>query len=296
MAGETAPSAVGGGSVTGSAMLSSRGMDVGSFCYSHGDQAAKGELCKMQILNHGYVLQPFHNLISACQNNVLLGLRLLEKVDTFPGPTAEEVQFFQMAFGNSPSDLRQSKAQFKRWVLLNGLRDINQCIGATLQRFITFKTVESELKTNPTTSITERERELRRELDRCYTPDLVKRFNRLCSEPLVLRKEIESLNMARNCLEHSAGNVTERFCNSPQKNKLTIFGRRFKLFFEQGDEEVLAQIGIPGPENAGLYLSSEDFEIQFGLGQPIDLSLKQFLDILNTCVFLRADIETKLVA
>jgi hypothetical protein len=86
----------------------------------------------------------------------------------------------------------------------------------------------------------------------------------------------------------------KRFCNSPQKDKLIIFGRRFKLFFKRGEEEVLAQLGKPGPENAALMLGAENFEIAFALDQSIELSLKQFLDVLNTCVFVRADIEEKL--
>ena len=90
----------------------------------------------MQILDRSYVLEPFHNLIGACQNNVLLGLRLVEKIETFPGPTAEEIQFFQMTFGGPSDDIGQGKVRSKQWILLNGLRDINQCIGTALQRFI----------------------------------------------------------------------------------------------------------------------------------------------------------------
>jgi hypothetical protein len=41
-------------------------------------------------LNKNYVLAPFHQLLSNCQTNVLLGLRLIEKIDRFPPPTPEE--------------------------------------------------------------------------------------------------------------------------------------------------------------------------------------------------------------
>ncbi len=90
------------------------------------------------------------------------------------------------------------------------------------------------------------------------------------------------------------GTVVTKFCNNPEKDKLIIFGRRFKVFFKRGEEEILAQLGKPGPENAALMLGAENFEIQFALGQSVELSLKQFLDVLNTCVFIRADIEEKL--
>jgi hypothetical protein len=56
----------------------------------------------------------------------------------------------------------------------------------------------------------------------------------------------------------------------------------------------LSQQPQSGPENAALMLEAEDFVIEFAVGQPIQLSLKQFLDVLNTCIFLRADIALKL--
>lgn len=225
---------------------------------------------------------------------MLLGLRLAEKVEIFPGPTAEEIQFFHVAFRGPSADLGQSKARFKRWMLLNGLRDIHQCVGAALQRFIIFKTIEAETKLSSTLNIEAREGELRRHLSRLHYPDLLKKANLVCSEPLILQEAIDSFNRARNCLEHSVGTVAKRFCNSPQKDKLIILGRRFKLFFKRGEEEVLAELGKPGLENAALMLGAENFEIPFVLDQPIELSLKQFVDILNTCVFVRVDIEEKL--
>jgi hypothetical protein len=41
-------------------------------------------------------------------------------------------------------------------------------------------------------------------------------------------------------------------------------------------------------------LGAEDFEIEFAVGQAIDLSLRQFPGILNTCMFVRADIDLTL--
>jgi hypothetical protein len=245
-------------------------------------------------LNPSYVLEPFHNLISACQTNVLLGLRLVEEVETFPGPTAEETQAFQLRFQEPAAGLDESKARFKRWIILKGLGDIHQCIGATLQRFIIFRTIAGELRRNSVLDIEARERALSQGLRSLSYPDLIDRANGLCSAPLIMEEQIATFNNARNCLEHSGGIVVKRFCNNPQKDKLIIHGRRMKLFFKRGDQETPAQIGTPGPENAALMMGAEDFEIDFTIGQPVELSLAHFVDILNTCVFLRADIEWKL--
>jgi hypothetical protein len=245
-------------------------------------------------LNPSYVLEPFHTLIGACQTNVLLGLRLVEEVETLPGPAADEKKAFQLRFREFAPDLNESKARFRRWIILKGLGDIHQCIGATLQRFIVFRTIDDELKLNSALDIEGRERALSQGLRSLSYPELIDRANRLCSAPLIMQEQIATFNNARNCLEHSGGIVIKRFCNNPHKDKLTIQGRRVKLFFKRGDEETPAQVGMPGPESAALMLGAEDFTIEFTIGQPVELSSAHFVDILNTCVFLRADIEEKL--
>lgn len=56
---------------------------------------------------------------------------------------------------------------------------------------------------------------------------------------------------------------------------------RFKFFFKKGNQETPAVLGQPGPENAGLMLGAEEFQLEFSIGQSIDLSLRQFLDRLE---------------
>ena len=82
--------------------------------------------------------------------------------------------------------------------------------------------------------------------------------------------------------------------NNIQNDQLIISGNRFKMFFKKGEEEIPAEIGKTGPKNVALMLGAEEFEIQFRIGERVDISLKQFMDILNTCIFFNADIEEKL--
>ena len=93
---------------------------------------------------------------------------------------------------------------------------------------------------------------------------------------------------------HRNSVITTKDCNNDQKDKLILVGSRFKIFFKKGDEEVLAEIGKPGPENAALMLGAEEFKIEFNIGDKLDITLKQFIDILNTCIFFNADVEEKM--
>jgi len=245
-------------------------------------------------VNPHYVLAPFHDLLVDCQNNVLMGLRIVEKLDKFPDPTQEELQFFQLSMVGQVTDIGKSKSKFKKWVLVNGFEDVHKCFRVTLERLFILKTVDNKTKSGDIFNVGELEAELKVKASNLYFDQLVNSVNSLFPEPLQYQKHILSLNNARNCLIHTNGIVTTRHCNNAGKDKLSIIGNRFKMFFKKGEEETIAEIGEPGPENAALMLGAEEFQIEFARDKEIELSLKQFLDILNTCVFVRADIEEKL--
>jgi len=248
----------------------------------------------MATLDRAYVLAPFHKLLANCQSNVFMGLRLVEKMDTFPEPTPEELKFMNLSFGRHAPQFEEDKIAFKRWILLNGFGDIYKALRATLERFFVFKTIEQRLPTNHTLNLRESKTELHLKARGFHLPQLFSVVPSLCGEPLELRTCVESFNHARNCLEHEQGVVTAKRCNNPAKDKFLLQGRRFKMFFKDGEKKILAEFGKPGPENSALMLGAEDFKIEFALNQPIELSLRQFIDILNTCIFIRADIDLKL--
>jgi hypothetical protein len=247
------------------------------------------------MLNPNYVLAPFDYLLGNCQSNVLMGLRIIENVDKFPEPTPEELRLFQLSFGIIGSNIKQSKKLFKKWILVNGFEDIHKCLRVTLERFFIYKKAENQEKYDDILSLEKFINEQQLKVKGYHFPTLLIEVNSLLQQPLMYQKQIESFNNARNCLIHTNGIVTPRHCNNIEKDKLNIIGNRFKLFFKKGDEETIAEIGKPGPVNAALMLGAEEFQIQFSKDEEIQLDLKQFTDILNTCIYIKADISLKLV-
>jgi len=248
----------------------------------------------MTRLNRDYVLAPFHALIGRCQANVLIGLRLIEAADRFPAPSPEELRLFQISFSGHVHDLATSKNLFTKWILASGFEEIHKCIRTTLERLFVFRTIELKLGAGAKFDIGKEETKLRAKAGRLNHPDLTNKINSLFKESLRYRNHVDSFNNARNCLVHANGIVTKRYCNNPTKDKAIICGQRFTMFFQKGEERIPVHLGDRGPENSALMLGAEEFQIEFALDQPIELSLKQFVDVLNSCVFVRADIETRL--
>ncbi|WP_304511686.1 hypothetical protein [Desulfobacula sp.] len=250
----------------------------------------------MSNLNPAYVIIPFKQLLANCHNNVLLGLRLVEKIDKFPDPTNEELQLIQiqLSLGNRASDISQTKELFKRWLLINGFEDIHSCIRTTLERLFVFKAIENQLNDNPSLAIEGVEPDLKIRANKFNYPDLLNAVHTELKDTLTYERHLKTINKARNCLVHRNGVIEIKDCNNDQKDKLIIVGNRFKMFFKKGDEEVLAEVGKSGPENAALMLGAEEFNIEFNIGDKLDITLKQFIDILNTCIFFNADVEEKI--
>lgn len=248
----------------------------------------------MKKLNPSYVLIPFQELIGNSQNNVLMGLRLVEKIDKFPEPTAEEMQFMQIYFNGHITEITKSKSLFKDWLLKNGFEDINNAIRTTMERLFVYKSIEAKLKEDPNFDFEELQGELAIKANKENFPNLMKRVNGFFEKPLDYTDSMMSLNNARNCFVHRNGIVGEKDLNNEAIDKLEILGNRFKMFFKKGNEEIIAELGKPGPENAALMLGAENFKIEFEKGQKIDFTLKEFLAIINTCVFIKADIEVRI--
>jgi hypothetical protein len=131
----------------------------------------------------------------------------------------------------------------------------------TLERLYIFKTIDNRSKEGETFEVEVAETELKVKASNLYFDQLVTSVNSLFQEPLEYQKHILSFNNARNCLVHTNGIVTTRHCNNTEKDKLTITGNRFKMFFERGEEETIAEIGKPGPENAALMLGLKSFKL-----------------------------------
>ncbi len=242
------------------------------------------------------VLAPFRELLGKCQSNVLLGLRLVERIERFPGPTAEESEFINHVSLMGPAvDMLQGKKDFKAWVLRNGFEEVHSSVRITLDRLFVYKKVEQAIRANPSQDISRIEEDFKNQAIKLNFPVILSDVDSTLPTQLTLKDHVASLNNARNCLVHSHGIVTSKYCNNTAKDRLVLKLRKLKIFYFKDDKQtVIDKKDHPGVENAPISAGAEDYPIEFPLGAQVDLSLQQFIDVLTTCFFLGAEIETRL--
>lgn len=248
-------------------------------------------------LNPNYVLGPLNELLDEAHGRTIMGLRLAEQVEVFPEPTAEEGKHMQFALMNNIQNIHATKDGFKQWLFKKTFEDVYHGIRKSMNHLYVLYEVYQEFGVE----IEEDDQQTAEHLiieklkaaQNKRFPALLDRLETMYGEKFQFQEAIESFNIARNCLVHEDGIVTEKRCNNAENDQLIIKGNRFRLFFKRGEEEFPAEFGQPGPENAGLMLGGIEYEIVFELSQQINLSLNDYFGILETCIFLRAELDER---
>src|SRR6266436_1383033 len=152
------------------------------------------------------VLAPFRELLGKSQGNVWLGLRLVERIERFPGPTAEEEDLINYVSLMGPAvDMAQGKRDFKAWILRNGFEEVHGSVRITLDRLFVYKRLEQAIKANPSQHIPRLQEDLTAQAIKRNFPEILDDVNSMLTTPLMLSNHVKTVNNARNCFVHSHG-------------------------------------------------------------------------------------------
>ena len=230
------------------------------------------------------VIFPMAELFSNHLPNVLMGLRSVDKIEAYPEATEEERKlewFFNVV---QHQNFNQSKTHYKKWLLLKGFEDIHKAISESLRLVLIYKTIKKE------GSISDKQID---KIRRLHYPSLVEKTQKVYQTIFSHEKEMLSLNKIRNALSHDNGIALSSRLENGEDN-LTLDGARPILYWQDNERRVPMKIGELSPTNTPLMMSAEKFQIEFDVGSNIELSLKQFIDVIWTCMFIKADIEVTL--
>lgn len=229
------------------------------------------------------VFQAMDELLRNQIPNVLMGMRLADKIEIFPEATNEEQKlqwFLSVSQGRSFS---QNKEEYKSWLFLKGFEDIHRAIEETFKRMLIYKLNIDGANSNKRVD----------SIRSLGYADLLKEVVNSFDHSFSHKDKFDSLNKIRNTLVHAHGFVEKRRCNNEDKTALLFYGGRGLLFWQDGDgKRIPMEIGKASPQNTALMMTEERFQISFLIGEKINLSLSQFVDVFWTCMFIRSELET----
>lgn len=248
-------------------------------------------------LNADGVIKPLLNKMHTCQHIILFGLRSLAQIDHFPEEVDEEKEAFNLQIGELPSDLDSHKSNYKLWLLKKGFEDLAQGLKLALMEayyYVSIIEKKDDLKTYG--KFKAEVEKLKKTAIEQSLPGITNKVKPLLTNNLNYIDEIESINLARNCLVHADGFITDRHINDKENERLIVKGLRWKLFYEDNGHEIEVGAGSVVPAGKAVKMTQENFELYFNKGQRIDITYKDFNNFIKTCFQFGEDLKSKLPA
>lgn len=246
-------------------------------------------------LNPDGVLQPLIQQMQLCQNVIMFGLRATEEISEFPKATEEEKEIFILNIGEPPKDLIEHKRLFKKWLVKKGFEDLIKGIKLALIEayfFVNIVDKKNDLKTYG--AFVAEVQQLRKTAIEQSLPGLLVKVRPHFKKDLKHLELIESINLARNCLVHADGIITDRHINDKKNESLVIKGLRWKLCYDKDGKEIEVKAGSHVPANTLVKMKQDNFEITFKKGEQLNVTLEQFNNFIKTCYIFGLDLKANL--
>jgi hypothetical protein len=175
-------------------------------------------------------------------------------------------------------------ANCSEWVLANGFRDAIEAVSGCLEEANQVLSFWQLVKDSPEKQVkisdwNEKIVGNNKRFHRLGLPDKLDHLRDAHGINLndKISSHLLSANVARNCLVHREGIVTERDINK-EDNTLEVSWRKIFVFLEQREERTPLYSGQYIEEGTSISINFEDDRKNFNLGERIVLSPQEFID------------------
>jgi len=254
-------------------------------------------------LDQNSIRAPIHRVLIDSSNNVALSLLAVDQYKTDEMPQLPTNGLFRYTINppdpkQMPQALDELKQAFRQWILKVAFGEFIVGVTGTIQSARFYCEVATYFGPGPhetkAEEFNERMGALREQALKGDIPTMLDRLEAKLTSPLDLREHIQSINTARNCLEHRRGVVTKADTNNAEQDALVVKWRRPELFYEKDGEEIILDGPkvIEGPTTVKLrYIDEKRI---FKLGERIEFTVDEFNLLMFTCTLFCEDIIGKL--
>ena len=123
-------------------------------------------------------------------------------------------------------------------------------------------------------------------------PPLIAEVSQRLTSPLQWVDQMESVNRARNVIEHRAGLVGKADCNSAGLFEITL--PRIKLFAKLGDEEIELRPPMHFDQEVQIMMRVEPRVRTLRQGEMLTFTPDEAFHLLHACQLFAADLASKL--
>lgn len=210
--------------------------------------------------------------------NALAGADLSKPQEVEPGTGP----LFRLQFNGAELNAEERRQRHESWILSKAFQDLMRGVRASLEEayfFIRLMDLGS-FRAEISSTLDEILRPFREEAANMKFPPLLDAVNARLDKPLVFGQAYQSLQDARNCLEHRNGIVGQRDAKSD--GKLILQFPRMLLFVERDGQRIEI---LRGHISKGemLKLKMQLRKREYEIGQRLEISAGDFEEIAFAC-------------
>jgi len=254
------------------------------------------------VLDANAVAAPVHIAALTCLEIVDFYLSALANADLSKKPPAFKGSFFNFRMTGPEMSAKDRRTMHESWILAKAFHELLRGVRASLEQAFLFidlvstipRTVKSESTLDDLTAPI-----LKKASDKNF-PELLDYVNKSLQKPLDFLAAYQSLQNARNCLEHRGGVVGKKDVDGASPvMELSI--PRMKVFYHRRGEEVEVQPGTrvnaeDGSETVELMMRLDVRRHHYNLGDRLSFDLSDFNEIAFACYYFGSQLASRLPA
>ncbi|HEV7377276.1 MAG TPA: hypothetical protein VGN95_21345 [Pyrinomonadaceae bacterium] len=248
-------------------------------------------------------LNPVAVLLPA-QNAVVLSIEIVDfftdavnKADLSKKPTNDATQY---KFKSPQISADERRAMYENWIYSKAFQDLMRGVRASLEEaYLFLELLSKPHSAGSSTTLEEFLTPFKREAAKLQFPPLLNLVNSKLNPPLDFVEAYNSLQRARNCMEHRNGVVGD--VDAPGGGVMILSFPRVKMFYLRGDEEIEVEAGHvvdaqDGKDEVQIKMKLDLRERRFSRYQRLAITSKDFNEVAFACNYFAEQLASKVAA
>jgi hypothetical protein len=250
-------------------------------------------------LDANAVAAPAHTAAWTCREIVDFYFDAMAKADLSKKPPGLENVFFRFDVRGPDLTAEQRRGLYESWILARAFQDLMRGVRGSLDQAYLFTEIISRPvhRVKSDSTLDDLAAPFLEAAAKKHFPDLLAVVNSRLEKPLDFAVAYQSLQNARNCLEHRGGVVGR--IDVGKNDSLELSFPRIKIFYERHGEEVELEAGVPvnagdGQAEVQLLRRFDVRQRRFVLGERLALTASDFDEIAFACYYFGSQLATRL--
>jgi hypothetical protein len=240
------------------------------------------------------VAAPSRTAAMVCREVVDFYLDAVGKTDLAVRAPAPKEGFFRFDIKGPDLSEVERRALYENWILAKAFQDLMRGVRASLEEAFLFVELVAigQMRATSNSTVDVIIAPFRNDAARRNFPPLLAHVNSKLEKPLEFVDAYQSMQDARNCLEHRAGIVGKK--DASEDGVMRLRFPRVKMFFVLDDKEVELQHGTAVQAGTQILMRMDLRVREFKIGERLTIAAADFDEVAFACYYFGNQLAERL--